>query len=123
MPTKRQKKVIVTKHKERGNKFFAQKKYRKALKEYNEAIKLCPRDHTLYSNRSACYTELKQYTAALIDGHKCTQINPDWVKGYYRTGLALFKLGWVQEARKVYVAGMLILSLKYLPFDSAVANP
>ena len=102
---KRKKEAIATEHKERGNTFYGQKMYRKALEEYNEAIKHCPHDHKLYSNRSACYIELNQFTAALSDGKRCIKLKPDWVKGYYRTGLALFKLCRVEEASNVYKQG------------------
>ena len=98
---------IAAKHKERGNTFYGQKKYRNAQQEYAEAIKHCLRDHALFSNRSACYIELNQFTAALSDGTRCIQLKPDWAKGYYRAGLALFKLGRVEEAAGVYEQGML----------------
>lgn len=41
--------------KELGTKAFTAKDYDTAIKHFTEAIKENPQDHTLYSNRSACY--------------------------------------------------------------------
>ena len=101
--------VVSTKYADEKEKNLADAAKRwESTQEYNGAIKLCPRDHVLYSNRSACYMELKQFPAALGDGQKCIKLNPNWAKGYYRTGLALFKMGRVEEAAKVYEQGMFV---------------
>ena len=96
--------------KKRGNSYFRQKQYGRALREYNEAIKLCPADHTLWSNRSAAYIEIGDYAAALRDGQKCIELAPEWVKGYYRAGMALFKMERVEEAERVYEQGIVFES-------------
>ena len=103
---KKKKDAISTEHKEKGNALYGQKKYQKAVREYNAAIKHCPDNHLLYSNRSACYLETNQFVAALSDGRRCIKLNPEWVKGYYRTGLALFKMGRVEEAASAFEQGI-----------------
>jgi len=42
-------------YKELGTKAFTAKDYPKAVEHFTEAIKETPKDHTLYSNRSASY--------------------------------------------------------------------
>ena len=44
--------------KELGTKAFTAKDYNKAIEHFTNAINESPHDHTLYSNRSACYYNL-----------------------------------------------------------------
>jgi stress-induced-phosphoprotein 1 len=60
----------------------------------------------LYSNRSACYTSLRQYDLALLDGAKCVEIAPNWVKGYNRKATAEYGLGKYAEAKATIEAGL-----------------
>jgi len=41
---------------------------------------------------------LEQFELALKDAEKCIEIEPDWVKGYFRKGKALFGLQQFVEA-------------------------
>lgn len=47
-------------HKELGNQYFKEKKYNKALEEYNQAADICPNSQKedlaiYYNNMAACY--------------------------------------------------------------------
>lgn len=95
-----------------GNGFYSKGEYDKAIVEYTKAIGLYDKDHSYFSNRSACYAEIGKYEEALADGKKCVELKPDWAKGYGRVGLALFKLGKVDEAKKSYEDG--VCSLYYV---------
>ncbi len=64
--------------KERGNELFKQGKFPEAVAEYSEAILRNPDDHTLYSNRAACYTKLMQYDLGLKDCDECLRRKPDF---------------------------------------------
>lgn len=57
--------------------------------KFTEAIALAPENHILYSNRAAAYTSKKDYTNALKDAEKTTELKPDWPKGWSRKGAAL----------------------------------
>jgi len=91
-----------------GNGHYKKKEYEKAIEHYTKAIGLYDRDHSYFSNRSACYAEIGKYEEALADGQKCVELKPDWAKGYGRVGLALFKLDRVDEAKKFYEDGLKI---------------
>lgn len=92
--------------KELGTKAFVAKDYNKAIEHFTEAIKESAEDHTLYSNRSACYYNLSQFAKALEDGEKCVSIKPDWGKGYQRRAMALHSLHKLDEALKDYEKGI-----------------
>ncbi|KAK7097346.1 LON peptidase N-terminal domain and RING finger protein 3-like isoform X2 [Littorina saxatilis] len=81
-----------------GNKFFEKRDFERAIKFYSEAISLSDADHLLFSNRSHAYNALDQYDKALEDAEKVVKMRPDWPKGFFRKGLALYGLGRYEEA-------------------------
>ncbi len=68
--------------KELGTKAFQAKNFPEAINHFTQAINEAPHDHTLYSNRSACYYNINDFPKARDDGEKCIQIKSDWGKGY-----------------------------------------
>jgi len=51
--------------------------YLQALEFYTKAINI-EEQHTLYSNRSAVYMQLKRYGQALADANHCLRLAPQW---------------------------------------------
>ena len=43
-------------------------------------------DHVFYSNRSACWLNLKKHKSAIADAQDCIRMQPKWPKGYSRLG-------------------------------------
>ena len=68
--------------KELGSKAFQAKDFPTAIEHFSEAITENAEDHTLYSNRSACYYNSGNLVKALADGEKCIEVKADWGKGY-----------------------------------------
>lgn len=58
---------------------------------------LFPR-HVVLSNRSACFLKLGHHEKALKDGSDAEILNPTYVKGVFRKGLALHAMGRYREA-------------------------
>lgn len=92
--------------KEQGNAALSSGKFEEAVKFYSEAIALDPKNHVLYSNRSAAYAKDENYAAALEDANQTIALNPSWSKGYSRKGSALAYLGRHDEAVQAYEKGL-----------------
>jgi stress-induced-phosphoprotein 1 len=59
--------------KDRGNKAFAAKDYDSAIQFFSQAIAIDPKNHVLYSNRSAANAGKKWWNAALEDAEQVRQ--------------------------------------------------
>ncbi|KAF7776116.1 hypothetical protein Agabi119p4_4509 [Agaricus bisporus var. burnettii] len=92
--------------KDQGNKAFAAKDWDTAITLFSKAIDLDPKNHVLYSNRSAANAGKKEYSVALDDAEKCIQCNPSWAKGYLRKGAALHGLHSYDDAIQAYETGL-----------------
>ena len=81
--------ILMEQFKLKGNEYFKNGDYDKALENYNEALKLSPDNYILCSNISAVYLKLKDSKKALEYSIKCTKLSPKWAKGWSRLGSAL----------------------------------
>jgi len=90
----------------RGNEFFKEAKWPEAIKEYTEAIKRDPNDHTFYSNRAAAYMKLGEMPTALKDCVKCLEIKPDFVKAISRKAACEFFMKEYYKALETYEQGL-----------------
>lgn len=94
--------------KEEGDRLYRNHAYNAAVDSYSEAIGLLTasgNDNTLYvcySNRCACFLQLKRYQEALHDAQQCVSIRSDWPKGYLRLGSCHSHLGNVNDAIAAY---------------------
>ena len=75
-----------------GNDAVREKKYRKALSLYSQAVVFTPDDHRLYSNRALCHLKLDQPKLALEDCDKCLKLSPLYSKALARKAWALHDL-------------------------------
>lgn len=105
-------------NKTRGNEAFAAGEYGQALLLYTLALdkadelpdkdvpgdrQLFPR-HIVLANRSAAFLKLGDHEKALNDATKAQNLNPTYVKGIFRRGLALHAMGRYQEAIEALAA-------------------
>ncbi|XP_044283091.1 LON peptidase N-terminal domain and RING finger protein 3 [Varanus komodoensis] len=81
-----------------GTLLYKEGKLQAALQRYDEAVRLAPNDHLLYSNRSQINSALKYCKEALSDAEIACKLQPYWVKGHLRKGQALANLGKAEEA-------------------------
>lgn len=94
--------------KAKGNDAFAKQDFPEAIKCYTEAIKRNPKDHVLYSNRSASYLKLGEFPYALKDAEACITMNSSFVKGYTRKAACHFYMKEYHKAMTAYHEGLKI---------------
>jgi tetratricopeptide (TPR) repeat protein len=100
-------------NKSRGNKTFAAGEYAQSILLYSLALdkahELLDKDakkqlfcrHIVLANRSAAFLKMGEHEKALADATRAQEIDPMYVKGVFRRGLALHAMGQYQEAIKV----------------------
>uniref|UniRef100_A0A3P8R2T4 Tetratricopeptide repeat protein 28 n=1 Tax=Astatotilapia calliptera TaxID=8154 RepID=A0A3P8R2T4_ASTCA len=90
----------------RSNQACQQGEFELAVRLYSEALTADPQNCILYSNRSAAYLRLGEYSTALDDAIKARLINPKWPKAYFRQGVALQYLGRHADALAAFASGL-----------------
>lgn len=73
---------------------------------FTKAIEIDGTNHVLYSNRSAAYASKRDWTNALKDAEKTTEVKPDWPRGWGRKGAALHGQGDLLGAYDAYEEGL-----------------
>lgn len=86
--------------KEKGNQYFKNHEYTKAIENYTQAINLNPMDPTYYGNRAACYFGMKKYDKCIEDCNNALDIDSKFTKAWMRKGRSLLYLGQFDEAKK-----------------------
>lgn len=92
--------------KNQGNLLFSSGNFEEAVDVFTLAISSDPSNAVLYSNRSAAYASLKQWSEAVEDAKKTTELRPDWGKGWSRLGTALQGRGNMKEAHEAFAKGL-----------------
>jgi tetratricopeptide (TPR) repeat protein len=90
--------------KERGNALFKAGKFAEAAECFSLCIEKSPSANAeiYYSNRSACWCSLEQWTKALEDAKMAVKIKPGWAKAQSRLGQAFMGLQLFSEARDAF---------------------
>ena len=73
--------------------------YPGAIRLYCEALKIDPNNHILYSNRSAAYIKMGQFSKALQDALKARDLNPKWAKVNFDSFISLAIKNWSDVLR------------------------
>ena len=88
-------------HKQKGNAYVKENKLNEAIKCFSEAIDLKVEtiNNSIYlSNRAFINLKLENYGLALSDSNKAIEINPNYIKAYYRRASAYLFLRKYDEA-------------------------
>ncbi|KAJ0404143.1 hypothetical protein P43SY_008701 [Pythium insidiosum] len=91
--------------KNEGNEAFKRRDWAQAVAKYSEAIAIDATNHVYFSNRSAAFNGMHKFEEAANDAAQCIKLNPDFVKGYHRHGMALMALKKYEEALATLRAG------------------
>jgi tetratricopeptide (TPR) repeat protein len=90
--------------KEEGHKSLQKKDYEGAIKLYEKAIKLLPKNHNdiacLHTNMAACYIQLKpvEYRRAIDECNKALEISPKYSKALLKRARCCEALNWLDLA-------------------------
>ncbi|OZJ04722.1 hypothetical protein BZG36_01783 [Bifiguratus adelaidae] len=98
--------------KDAANKLYAAKSYQEAIDKYAEAIQVNPQVPSYYTNRSICYIKTEAFGYAIADAEKAIEIDPNFVKGYYRRAIANMALCKFKESLRDFR-----IVVKYAPSD------
>ncbi|GAB1609230.1 stress-induced-phosphoprotein 1-like [Argonauta hians] len=86
----------------KGNQYFKDKDYEKAIEHYTEAVKRNPTDVKRYYNRSVCFLKMQEYTKSLQDAEMCIRIDPAYLQAYLVKGLVFRKTKSFSKAALEY---------------------
>jgi len=81
---------------------MAQRKSKKALKNYEKAIEVNPKDSSTWYNKGLALYEIKNFEEAIKAYDKVTEINPQNSNAWYNKGLAFYEIKNFEEAIKAY---------------------
>jgi len=79
--------------KNRGNKLFQENDVDGSLEAYTKAIGLDPENAVYFANRAAVYTIKGEYSLAIKDARKATELNKGYAKAWIRLGVAEYSMG------------------------------
>lgn len=100
----------------RGDAFFRDREYDRALEKYNEAIDWDPEISDAFCNRACIYLEKAEYDLALADCDRATLLNPSSAAAMCNRGTALLGKGDLGQAVSNYEHAMRLKPDYALPF-------
>lgn len=95
-----------------ANKLFKSGKYADAVEKYTEAINIDSGVAAYYCNRSLAHIKLENYGYAISDAEKAMEVDPKYIKPYYRRASAYLALSRFKESLKDFKT-----VVKYVPND------
>jgi len=84
---------LATAHLNRANVYARRDNYVFALRDYEAAISLDPRNPLAYYNRGNAYFDTRQYQPAIADYTRAIEIDPGFALAFLNRGLARERLG------------------------------
>ncbi|MFL6211167.1 MAG: tetratricopeptide repeat protein [Pyrinomonadaceae bacterium] len=91
-------------HTEKGLDYFDAHKFEQAIKEYDEAIRICPTLAAAHNNLGSVYFALTQYDAAVASFQQAVKLDTQYGQAYFNLALAYLKLGREQQAGNALTA-------------------
>ena len=76
--------------------------YLRAIREYNEAIRLNSEYVWAYNARGTAYADLGQHERAIQDYNEAIRLDPEYATAYYNRGYSYYDLGQHERAIEDY---------------------
>jgi len=86
----------------RGNVYYQQANWNKALADFQKAIEFNPKYPNSYSNRGSVNIYLGKFKESLQDNEKALTINPKFAEAWLGKGVALYNLNRLPESVECY---------------------
>jgi tetratricopeptide (TPR) repeat protein len=93
-----------------GDEYCDKGQYEAAITSYNKALRLNPKDASIYYKRGDARYALEDYEGAIVDFSQAITINPHYAKAYNRIGNAHYHLGDYEGAIADYTQAIRINS-------------
>lgn len=97
-----EKRFVLLRGLQDGNRFFLQKDYQRALEFYNQVITIEPNLAVNHLNRALVYESLKRYQEALVNYGKALELNLNLAMVYNNRGNVYYKLKKYDQALADY---------------------
>ena len=97
---------IKQKHKEDGDDYRKKKAFTKALKSYQQAIRIDKRSHVTYSDLSFVYREIDELAKAVDLLKRAIAIKPDYQRAYYNLADTYFEMKKLQAASETILEAL-----------------
>lgn len=81
-----------------GNEAVKKGDHKAAYEAYSEGLKIEPDHAMILSNRALCLQKLGRLEEAVDDAKRCSELRPDFMKGFLRAAMCLRELKRPQEA-------------------------
>jgi tetratricopeptide (TPR) repeat protein len=82
----------------RGNSCAYAREYDRAIKAYDQAIKLRPEFFEAYANRAAAFAEKGDYARTIADTSECIRINAEYAECWVNRGVSYSEMGDLDRA-------------------------
>jgi len=86
----------------RGFAYHVLGEFRKAIDDYDQALRLNPNIAKFYNSRGGAFGNLRQFRKAIEDFDRAIRLDPDYVDAYYNRGEAYRGLGEIRKAIRDY---------------------
>jgi tetratricopeptide (TPR) repeat protein len=80
---------IATAYNNRGVAYRLKGNYEQAIDDFNEAIRLAPKNANAFNNRGVAYRNIGDLDRAVADYDQAISIRPDYLAAFYNRGLVL----------------------------------
>jgi tetratricopeptide (TPR) repeat protein len=92
----------------RGDAYRKTNQHDRAIQEYNEAIRLAPKEALAYFNRGLAYEALGHDVNALVDFTAAVKLNPKSSALFERRATVYFRMGLYDRAGSDYAAAVFL---------------
>ena len=93
--------MLSVDYKNKGNEYFNQGEYQKAIQEYSQAITIDGSVSIYYSNRAKSYFNIKEYDKAYKDSLHAIELDDQNIKAHFILGQSMANLAVINNDKEM----------------------